>query len=497
MRALTKWTSALTVLAIVGTLGGIQQAKAAGFQIGEQNIRANGMGGAYTAIAADPSAIHFNPAGLGFLRGIQLTTGVTFIKGRNRYEGFSGNDTENRERYIGVPYGFGSLEINDMITVGGGVHAPYGLELIFPRQAETRYSNTRAFIRGQHFSVAVGIRPTDWISIGLGLSYINTRRVIPGQSKEGLRVQRAVDLSESIFNSLRAQLPASVPNSAVRAQARSIASTVPEPLSRLKGDVDGFGYTLGLLLKPMKEFSFGITYKGEANLRGSGDGDFAGVVDPAGLPAGSLTNVLIRNHIRTSLVLPPSLSVAVASQLNDKFTATAQVDWTGWSTIDEVNIRFVTGRPVTVQSLELKWRDTVAIRLGAEYLMIGKYSEINKSVFKPNKKDSEGSDNKDVEEEKTEGGYAVALRLGYIWDESPVPTHTQTAFLPDNDRHAFNIGVGFDTGRFRVDASFQYFYFKTSTRDNPTEGVDNELHPTQGRFKVDAILIGLGITTRF
>ena len=55
----------------------LNQAFAGGFQLNENSARALGMGGAFTAIADDPSAIYFNGAGLTQFSGINFMLGST------------------------------------------------------------------------------------------------------------------------------------------------------------------------------------------------------------------------------------------------------------------------------------------------------------------------------------------------------------------------------------------------------------------------------------
>lgn len=51
----------------------------AGFKISEQGAKAMGMGNAFSAQADDPSALYYNPAGIAFLPGIQISLGALAI----------------------------------------------------------------------------------------------------------------------------------------------------------------------------------------------------------------------------------------------------------------------------------------------------------------------------------------------------------------------------------------------------------------------------------
>jgi len=485
MRAFSMRAMILMVLALASA----SNANAGGFGVYEQATRANGMGGAMGAAVDDPSAIFYNPGGLGFLRGVQGYAGVTLISAIQKYDATSGLNTESRSKIIPVPSGFASMEINDMFNFGIGVYAPYGLELAFPKGAETRYSNQLARLRTQNITPTVAIRPVSWLSIGLGGSYVTTRRLVPGTPREGIRIHQAVDLSESIFQSLRSNpLLSGTSDAALRAQARGAAGTVQEPQLRLKGDGDGFGWTAGIMAKPIKLVSLGIAYRSKVRLQLKGDAEFAGVQDPLGLPQGALTSIFIRNRISTTVVLPPSLTLGTAFHLGDKLTLAFDGTWTGWSTVDTPAIRFHTNRPVATRDLKLKWHDAWAVRAGLEYLLIGNYKMSNRRIFKAEKGSAKG---------KLKSDMVLALRLGYWWDESPVPVNTLSAFLPDNDRHFFSAGVGADFGRFRIDTSFIYGAFKTVRRNNDTDGVDNEIHKTQGKFTTAAVFLSVGVTVRF
>ena len=62
-------------------------AGAQGLAVPEQGARGMGLGGAYTALAADPSAIYYNAAGLAFLRGTQLYAGGMFVSPNTTFTG--------------------------------------------------------------------------------------------------------------------------------------------------------------------------------------------------------------------------------------------------------------------------------------------------------------------------------------------------------------------------------------------------------------------------
>ena len=62
-----------------------QLAFGSAFAINELGGRAQGMGGAFTAVADDPTAIFFNPAGIAYLKGMQVSMDMLIVAGQFRF----------------------------------------------------------------------------------------------------------------------------------------------------------------------------------------------------------------------------------------------------------------------------------------------------------------------------------------------------------------------------------------------------------------------------
>ena len=71
---------------------------------GIRSTRAAGMGAAFIALADDPSALTFNPAGITHLSGTQLYGGITALVPSTRYKGPSGESPEAHPRVFFPPY---------------------------------------------------------------------------------------------------------------------------------------------------------------------------------------------------------------------------------------------------------------------------------------------------------------------------------------------------------------------------------------------------------
>lgn len=93
MRALCCWNVVVVVALLVFLLEPVcADAQAIRFQ--PQGARAAGQGNAFAAEADDASAIHYNPAGLSHVKGVQSVFGVTAIGGSSRFKGVNGSETQ-------------------------------------------------------------------------------------------------------------------------------------------------------------------------------------------------------------------------------------------------------------------------------------------------------------------------------------------------------------------------------------------------------------------
>src|SRR5213075_3157024 len=83
-KRLFRLAAALVVLALTAVA---PIALAGGFAINEKGSKATAMGGAFAAFADDPSAMYYNPAGLGGNDKLTVMVGVTLIPYFSKLEG--------------------------------------------------------------------------------------------------------------------------------------------------------------------------------------------------------------------------------------------------------------------------------------------------------------------------------------------------------------------------------------------------------------------------
>ena len=159
----------------------VPAARGAGFLIYEHGAAAMAMGGAFTAVANNPSAIWHNPAGLAWLDGTQVLLGATFIfpTGSVTMPYFPGSPTIKQVNQVFTPPNFYfTHKFSDRVTAGIGFMAPFGLGTkwqttntsppSFPLAYLGYYNDMQTFF----VNPTIAIKLLDNLSLGLGCSYI-------------------------------------------------------------------------------------------------------------------------------------------------------------------------------------------------------------------------------------------------------------------------------------------------------------------------------------
>ena len=190
----------------------------------------------------------------------------------------------------------------------------------------------------------------------------------------------------------------------------------------------GPGATLGMMVRPTRNLSVGVTYRTplSAHLRGTGTiYDFP--------TPGETTSIDDVGHDQR---WPAQALLGVSYRLG-RWRVAGQIDWTDWSTLDKLVFEL---RPILTQVQETDFRDSIAVHVGAEL------------VVSP----------------------TLTLRAGYTRDGNAIGDRTMQRNYLGGPHHAIAGGVGVRLSpSWRVDAAFEYLFGKTRiVDDNLQEYVD-------------------------
>jgi long-chain fatty acid transport protein len=378
-----------------------------GFQVMTQGAKATGMGLAFTAVADDPSAIFYNPAGLGWQKHFEAQIGASFLskakgdfEGANPYPGVGVREKQHKTTFV-VPTIYAVAPLTQEINFGLGIFSPYGLGYRWDK-AETfsgRFVAQNAVIQTVDLNPVISFQATPSFAIAVGADYRSSK----------------VQLERN--------------QAAVNVFTQAVVDVAHVKLTSDVQDNHGWGWNAGILFRPVPQFSFGaayrskikIDYDGKANFeqRFTGDARFDPVVTI------QLHDLLATSHpVKTSIEFPATLNLGAAFTLPADLLISLEADWTRWSSFSSLDITFpdIVGRDLHRSTA---WKNSWAYRAGLQ-------KKFGKMV----------------------------VRAGYYRDKTPQPREDVGPILADNDRDAYSLGFGYGTDHWGIDVSDLYLKVK-------------------------------------
>ena len=421
------------------TLAGAQ-ASAAGFQLLEQN--ASGLGNAYAgtaAVAEDASTIFFNPAGMTQLQAREFSVGMDFVRpsfefsnnGSQSVNGVAstGASDDDAGDWAFIPNAYLSWALTDRLYVGVGMGAPFGLKTEYNDDWVGAAQATMFDIKTININPSIAFKVNEMVSIGAGLNW---------QRMEA-EYERGVTATPAAFLGPFAGL----------------ASTS----LLLDADDDSWGWNVGALFTLSPTTKVGLAYRSkikhelEGSLKASG-------------PAAATLNSSVGGSASAEVELPDTFTLSVAQKLNDRWDMLGDLSWTGWSSIQEVEIYSDTSGSV-VQTLETKFRDTWRLALGANY-------QLND---------------------------AWKLKFGVAYDQTPVRNQSdRLVSLPDANRTWLSLGAQWNLNpQSRLDLGFAYLMVNDTkiNNDQLSATATSNRGKVTGEYSSSVIILGAQYSMSF
>jgi len=417
----------------------------AGFALIEHS--ASGMGNSYAgaaAVAEDASTIYFNPAGLSKLEDSQLLLSGHLIFPHVDYEDdgsltADGTAMPGRKNTTGdisalVPNFYLSTAVNSDLSLGLGINVPFGLTTEYDDDWVGRYHAVRSHMLTVNINPSLSLKLTDKVSIGAGfnIQYID------------VELTSAVDFGG---------ICASEFNNGICSSA-GIAPQESDGFAKVKGDGWGTGINFGALIQLSEQSRLGIAYRSSVSHELSGDVDFTVPGAVAQTIDFETQKVFHDTDAKASVTLPASASISAVHDVNEKTTLLADLTWTGWSSFDELRIRYPgsdTEQPDSATTT--KWNDVYRISFAANHQLNNKYK----------------------------------VRVGAAFDQTPVPDEEhRTPRIPGTDRVWLSAGVGVDiTPTLHLDMGYAHLFGQDVSTKNTYE-----TDPEDPRPNIEHTLIG-------
>lgn len=294
-----------------------------GFQLNEHGARALALGGAFTAVANDPSAIYWNGAGLSQLSGTNIMIGTSLIAPQSTFRGVYPDITKYRAKNLVFfpSHIFASHAFNEKFSVGLGFTVPFGLGTEWDNDWVGKYLATKTSLTTYIVTPVVTYSPIKQLSISAGFIY----------SFADVNIERKIQPSTILSN---------------------------DAYIKLEGnDKSAFGFNAGLMIKPLDFLTIGASYHSEVKYNFKGTATTTG---PAQLAA-SLPN----GDITADLTTPQNIAVGVAVDVNDRIKVSADYQYVGWSSYDKLEVTFTESG--VVSSSPRLYDNSYIVRLGAGY----------------------------------------------------------------------------------------------------------------------------------
>ena len=382
-----------------------QFCSAAGFAIYEWGARDMALGGATVGRADDPAALSSNPAGITQLDGVQVTAGIMGIHPVLDVEGNGESETSDEDALYLPPHFYATWKVNDRYSVGLATFSRFGLGTVFDDDWEGRYNSYEGTMESVSVNPNVAVKVTDKFSAAFGVE--------------------AMYLN---FN--------------LKKKINFGALGQPDGDTDLEADGFGYGFNMALHYQPCQYAKVGLSYRSPVTMKVNGDANFSDI-PTSPLPLETL-GAFRDTSASGTVVLPDSFAFGVAMYPMEKLSIEVGAIYTLWSKYDELKINFgddvipVNGNPfnLTDESTSPKnWNDVWRFNVGVEYAALD----------------------------------WLDLRLGYVYDNTPVPDETIDYLLPDSDRQIFSTGLGFHKDNWAVDVNYSYLLFADRDIDGRAE----------------------------
>jgi long-chain fatty acid transport protein len=453
------------------------QCYGAAFSVSELGARAAGMGTAFIATADDGSALFYNPAGIAFQPGKHLQMDATVVVGLFRFTPSStpvgqvvppnGYSQSIKPHFIPVASMYATAEISKRMTFGFGVFTPFGLSANSTNFNDSdpnltkyvgRFAGTRARLESFWFQPTLAYKIKDNLSIGIGPAFVHTH----------------LELEKSFLNPLddaltfgKTAAPTVFPGVPVNLAAPVVARLLPEGRSRIAGVSNSPAIAGGLLWKVGRKTNVGLSYRSSVTNHLTGQASFAfgtgyaleQYIGPSFLPKAFPTQ-----SITGSFTTPATYGVGIA---NSSF----------WGTLLSVDVRMQDYKKFSSVPLNFSINENTPgytnIALPAEQRLIFDFHrswDVAVGAEKPINRNT-------------------TVRVGYLFDQSPVPDKSVGPLFPDSSRQSFTVGATRKSGT----KEFTFFYEAMKFMDRQTNVAANNIQWTNGDYHNFAHVAGLAL----
>jgi long-chain fatty acid transport protein len=387
---LWKWAQWICVLGLFGACLPVM-ALAQVPRIQGQGAAASAMSNAFAAQADDPSALHYNPAGMTQLQGMQFMAGAIASGGSTNFTSLTGMTARGDRNgsaawpppgHLYITANLKSLGVTALgdLSVGIGLTVPFGSLTRWPKDGPFRSSTTFSALPLFDIKPTLAYKVMENLSLGLGADIYT----FSGLVGEGQAEKQFISPGAPV-------LPLAPAGSKVELAGKDTAT----------------GFNVSLLYTALRNVegkplaNIGIVYRSQVALHLSGS---------------LLANGAKVSDADVTLVLPQIITGAIAiwpvRTKEREWKIELDVDHVGWKSVRNLDVSL--GNGITIPQPQY-WRNTYAVMVGSEYKWLAIESLQN---------------------------WEVAVRAGYTNQQNQMPDSTFDPGIPSSDLHIVGGGLG-------------------------------------------------------
>ena len=362
-----------------------------------QSAAAAAMGNAFVAQADDPSALHYNPAGMTQLHGFQTLFGTTLIGGTTQFSSPTGAQTTgDRNGSVAWPppgHVYLVANLKDLglsalgnFTAGIGMNNPFGSLTRYPNDGPFRTAITFTTLPLLDIKPTIAYKLNDQLSFGLGADIYT----FSGLFGEGHLEQKSIWPGGL-------GIPAG-------------------SLMEINGSDTTAGFNVSLLYTPFRNsdgkplVNIGMVYRSQATFHLTGNF----LANGASVADASATFVLPQ-------VFSGGIGIWPVRTSEREWKLEFDVDYTGWKSNRNLDVHLTNG---ALLPFPQNWQSTYTVMIGTEYRWL-------RLASMPD--------------------WDIALRAGYMNQQAQIPDRTFNPGVPSANTHIPSVGIGLachENGRF-------------------------------------------------
>lgn len=447
----------------------ILPAFAEGYQVNVLSAKQTGMGHVGTGMKLGAESMHFNPAGLVFMKNtFDFSVGASAVMANAKYT--KGSYSEKTDNPLSTPvYAYAGFKIYDNFAAGIALTTPYGSSLKWPKDWAGSNLIQDIALKSYVIQPTFSYKICDRLSIGAGLDLaignVELSRALFSPA-EFQTLGTALEMNEDIPGAIKDPIVTTI---------REIAGAVPVS-ANLNGKAKvRAGFNVGIMYDVSDKVTLGLSYRSRIKMKvksGEAELNYASLKieqlfgQLGQLNPGLAVPPLNEGTFKAELPLPSNTTFGISYRPTNRWELALDIQYVGWNAYDSLNVQF-TQNVLNGYSIkaEKNYKNTFIARVGAQYAATER----------------------------------LDVRAGVYFDQSPIRSGNYNPETPGMNKMGFSTGLSFEpVTNFQID--FAFLYIQGFCRDGSydfTNVVTKQPEVFSGRYHSNAYTASLGLSYNF